>query len=133
MNITPPNHEKATIRAFIEKSRQERSLYLLSDPKRRKAFTSKLSHFKWLDERFAHPIPSSTAHTAAEIATLLRKKGAGERVWVISQRSAIDGQELGLKTALETIWGTDWGTFLSCIPGKLAYFNEEEGSHLLER
>jgi hypothetical protein len=129
----PANPEEATIRAFIEKSRQERCLYLLSDQKRRKTFTGKLSHFKWLDERFAKPIPSSTAHTAAEITALLRSKGAGERVWVISQRSAIDGQELGLDAALEAIWGTDWGTFLSCIPGKLAYFNEEEDSFLLER
>jgi hypothetical protein len=94
---------------------------------------SKLSHFRWLDERFANTIPSSTAHTAAEIAALLRRKEAGERVWVISQRGEIDGQELGLDAALQTIWGTDWGTFLSCVPGKLAYFNEEEGSFLLER
>jgi hypothetical protein len=128
-----PNHEEAIIRAFIEKSRQERCLYLLSDQKRRKTFTGKLSHFKWLDERFARPISPSTVHTAAEIATLLRKKGASERVWVISQRGEIDGQELGLDDALRAIWGTDWGTFLSCIPGKLAYFNEEEGSFLLER
>ena len=54
-------------------------------------------------------------------------------MWVISQRSAIDDQEIGLAAALEVIWGTDWGTFLSCIPGKLAYFYEEEGSFLLER
>ncbi len=130
---TLPNPEEATVRAFIERNRQERCLYLLSDQKRRKKFTAKLSHFKWLDERFAKAIPSSTAHTAAEIAALLRRKGASERVWVISQRSAIDGQELGLDAALEAIWGTDWGTFLSCVPGKLAYFNEEEGSFLLER
>jgi hypothetical protein len=129
----PPNHEEAIIRAFIQKGRHERCLYLLSNQKRRKEFTGKLSHFKWLDERFAQPISSGTAHTAAEIATLLRRKGAGERVRVISQRGEIDGQELGLDAALETIWGTDWGTFLSCIPGKLAYFNEEEGSFLLER
>ena len=127
------NPEEATVPAFVERSRQERCLYLLSDQKRRKKFTAKLSHFKWLDERFAKAIPSSTAHTAAEIAALLRKKGASERVWVISQRSAIDGQELGLEVALEAIWGTDWGTFLSCVPGKLAYFSEEEGSFLLER
>lgn len=127
------NPEEATVRAFIERSRQERCLYLLADQKRRKKFTGKLSHFKWLDVRFVKAIPSSTAHTAAEIAAFLRSKGASERVWVISQRSAIDGQELGLEAALEAVWGSDWGTFISCVPGRLAYFNEEEGSFLLKR
>lgn len=85
--------------------KKERCLYLLSDQKRRKKFTGKLSHFKWVDERFAKPIPSNTAHTAAEITALLRSKGAGDRVWVISQRSAIDGQE----TRIERCSRNDFG------------------------
>ncbi len=77
--------EEAVIRAFIQKPRQERCLHLLTHPKRRKVFTSELAHFEWLDERYASIIPSSTAHTVEEIAALLRRKGAGPTVRVISE------------------------------------------------
>ncbi len=126
-------HEEATIRAFIQKNRQERILALLASPKRRKAITNELAHFKWLDDRFAIPIPASTAHTVKEIATLLRKKGAGKTVWAISEDRDIDGKELELETALRHIWGRGIGTILSCIPGKLGYFEDEDYSRLLER
>jgi len=127
------NHEEAMIRAFIQKNRQERCLYLLADNKRRIDFTRKLAHFRWLDERFAYPITSSTAHSIEEIASILRSNGASEKVWAISQDRHIDGQELDLESALTYISGSHRGTFLSCIPGKLAYFKEEEGSQLLKR
>jgi hypothetical protein len=123
------------IRSFIQKDRRERCAYLLSTPKHRKKFTDALAHFKWLDERFAHSIPANIAHTAIEIADLLRKKGAGPKAWVISEISSIDGQELPLDEVMEEIWGSQMGTFLSCIPGKLGYFEGEEmySQRLLER
>jgi hypothetical protein len=126
-------HEEATIRAFIQKNRQERCLYLLANPKRRREFTVELSHFKWLDERFAIPIPARTAHTVKEIASLLRSKGAGGTVWAISEDRNIDGKELEIEKALNHIWGREIGTILSCVPGKLGYFEDEEEHRLLER
>jgi hypothetical protein len=125
-------HEEATVRAFIVKSKQERCLQFLGSPKHRRKFTSELAHFKWLDERFAHPIPPSTAHTVKEIAALLRSKGAGPIVHVISEDSAVDGKELGLDEALQHIRGREIGSILSCIPGKLGYFEDEETARLLE-
>jgi hypothetical protein len=133
MTDTLFTHEEATIRAFVQKNRQERCLMLLIHPKRRRDFTDELAHFKWLDERFAVPIPASTAHTVKEIASLLRRKGAGGTVWVISEDRDIDGKELELEKALSHIWGRGVGTFLSCIPGKLGYFEDEDYSRLLER
>ena len=79
-----PVHELEFVRSFIVKARQERCMFLLSNPARRKKFRDELPHFKWLDERFAHPIPAKVAHTAAELVALLRQKGAGQNVWVIS-------------------------------------------------
>jgi hypothetical protein len=129
------SHEQGVIRAFILKDRQERCAYLLAHPKRRRTFTDELAHFKWLDERFAHPIPASTAHTAAELVALLRQKGAGKTVWVISESSQLDGKEMPLEDAMKEISGGDMGTILSCIPGKLAFFRGEEmrSERLLER
>lgn len=130
--MTIDNHEELIVRAFIQKPRQERCLFLLSHPKRRSVFTSELSHFKWLDERYAFPIDPKWG-TKEGIAARLRQKGAGSTVQVISEDSAIDGKELKLEDALEHVWGRQIGTILSCIPGKLGYFEDEEDSRLLER
>jgi hypothetical protein len=121
-----PLHEQEVVRAFILKNKRERCAFLLADPVGRQKFRDALAHFKWLDERFAHPIPPKTAHTAAELVALLRQKGAGRTVWVISERRTIDGREMNLEAAMDEVWGQQCGTILSCIPGKLAYFRDEE-------
>jgi len=126
MAETLPIHEQEFVRAFIAKGRQERCAFLLSHPTRRQKFRDALPHFKWLDERFAHPIAPKVAHTAAELVSLLRSKGAGQTVWVISEDKAIDGREMNLDDAMSQIWGAQKGNVLSCIPGKLAFFKDEE-------
>ena len=68
-----------------------------------------------------------------EICQLLRSKGAGQKVWIMSELASLDGQELGLEEALSQVWGREIGSVLSCIPGKLAYFEDEEKQRLLER
>ena len=119
-------HEQATIQSFIQMERQERCLFLLSHPARRRDFTRQLAHFKWLDPRWAAPIPPKVAHTADQIATLLRQKRAGNSVWAISEDPSMDAREFPLEKAVKEIWGGNKGTILSCIPGKLAFFRGEE-------
>jgi hypothetical protein len=121
-----PIHEKEFVRAFILKARQERCAFLLSHPTRRQKLRDELPHFKWLDEKFAKPISPKVAHTAAELVALLRSKGAGRTAWVIAQDRRIDGQEMNLDNAMEAIWGAQEGAILSCVPGKLAFFKDEE-------
>lgn len=121
-----PLHEQEVVRAFILKDRRERCAFLLADPVRRQKFRDALAHFKWLDERFAYPIPPKTAHTAVELVALLRQKGAGRNAWIISEYAAIDGREMNLEAAMDEIWERSCGTILSCIPGKLAFFKDEE-------
>jgi hypothetical protein len=119
-------HEEEFIRSFIQKDRRERCSYLLSHPARRREFTSKLAHFNWLDDRFSASIPSSMAHTAKELVSLLEQHGASSTVWVISEDRSLDGRSLPLPEAMESIWGSSMGSVLSCIPGKLAFFRGEE-------
>src|ERR1700712_3818975 len=127
------SHEEGFVRAFIEKSKQDRCIAFLTSAKHRRKFTVELAHFKGLDERFSQPIPSKTAHTAKEICQLLRSKGAGQTVWIISELASLDGHELSLEEALSRVWGREIGSVLSCVPGKLAYFEDEEKQRLLER
>jgi len=110
--------EEALVRAFIQQPRQDRCLHMLTHPKRREVFRSELAHFKWLNDGYASAIASSTAHTAREIAALVRRKGSGTTVWVVSEDLGVDGKEMDLEAALNHIWGRGIGTLLSCVPGK---------------
>jgi hypothetical protein len=142
MTIDPRfhEHEEAIIRAFVIRERQERFIYLLENPKRRQKFTRELGHFRWFDARFAAPLPWKVDPALSlwgrhqqgidNIWRLLKAKGAGQFCWVISGNAKLDGQELELKSALES---RSEGTILSCIPGRLAYFEGEDESLLLSR
>jgi hypothetical protein len=126
------NHEEALIKAFIDPRRVERYLEIIANPKKRAKFTKDLAHFKSLDPAAMVTIPPSQRNPKA-IASLLKAKGAGARCWVISENSKLDGQELDLEMALKETVGYQMGTLVSCVPGKLGYFEDEDGRCILER
>ena len=140
---TTNNHESALINAFVVRERKERLLYLVANPNRRKKFIDELGHFRWFDPRFATKAKWTTEHTVglwdrhnegiANILRLLKSKGAGETCWVISQFHDADGREMQLGAALEKIIGSGMGSILSCVPGRLAYFEGEDESLVLNR
>jgi len=126
------NHEEATIKAFVVPNRQERYLAFLSNPKRRAKFTTELAHFKALDFTYAKIIPA-VQQNASSIAKLLTSKGAGQTCWVISEDSEIDAKQMDLQAALRVTIGRGVGTIISCVPGRLAYFEDEDDRYILER
>jgi hypothetical protein len=140
---TQAEHELATVRAFVVRGRQERLSSFLVSPKNRGKFTRELAHFRWFDERYVTVAPWKVdpnlklwdrhVQGVENICRLLRSKGAGKTCWVISEDSKLDGQELQLESALESVIGRGMGTILSFIPGKLAYFEGEDESLLLAR
>ena len=127
-------HEDALVRAFIRPEKQERWLELLANPKRRGDILNSLPHLADLDERFAAPVPSGQQTTAA-ILGLLRSLGAPADCYLVSESRDLDARTLSLDEALGAIIGMGMGTLVSCIPGRLAYFEgEREGErYLLER
>lgn len=126
------NHEESFVKAFIPSHRHERFLEMIAKPKKRSKFLADLYHFKALDRRFIVAIPSSQQHPA-EIAELLRAKGAGRTCYVISTNPSLDGQEVDLGAALQETVGSQEGTLISCIAGRLGYFEDEDGRCILER
>jgi hypothetical protein len=70
---------------------------------------------------------------STNILELLRMKGAGPTCWVISEDSDLDAREMDLHEALKKTIGRGMGTILSCVPGKLAYFEDEEDRYILQR
>jgi hypothetical protein len=120
------DHEPATIAAFIRPEKREQYLRRLGSAKTRQKFMNSHSHhMRDLDERFAFRIPPSE-QTADRIYETLRGRGAPETCYVISAMSDRDGTEADLRAVLREVVGMESGTFLSCIPGQLAYFEAEE-------
>ena len=127
-------HEEQFTRSFVVVAKRERYLTLLAKEKTRSKVAHGLNHTRDLDMRFATAVPPAQQNAEA-IARILRSKGAPERCHVMSSDSAVDGLELELDGALAQIVGYGSGTLVSCIPGKLAYFEYEDPGmrYILER
>jgi hypothetical protein len=65
----------------------------------------------------------------------LRSRGAGATCYVISEAAGLDAKRLPLREALDRVIGYGMGTLLSCVPGKLAFYEGEGPSDrcILER
>jgi len=116
-----PNDE-ATIRSFIKPVRRPRWLESLSDPKRREKFLDCLNHCCDIEERRATPLRSNF-----DVSMVLKGLGAPSSCYLISATAALDGREMPLDEALPEVAKGGWGTLVSCIPGKLAYYYDEFG------
>jgi hypothetical protein len=121
------NDEEAFVRAFIAPEKQGRYLTLLSSPKRRREILSRLDHQLDYERALAARI-SAEDQTSARIAQLLTAHKAPSTCHAISGDSALDGRDWPLREALETVVGSGVGTVLSCIPGRLAYYEAEDAS-----
>jgi len=126
------NHEEAVIKAFILPSKRDRYLGFLTSPKNRVKFTGQLAHFKHLNPQFAFGIPGREQNPPS-LLKLLVAKGAGPKCWVISENRELDAKEMDLETALSETVGQGMGTFISCIPGRLSYFEDEDDRYILQR
>ncbi|HEY0763986.1 MAG TPA: hypothetical protein VGD61_16545 [Pyrinomonadaceae bacterium] len=127
-------HEYEFARNFIVPEKRARYLSLLESKNGRKKILEGFNHCHDLDPRFAKRIPSNQ-DSATSIEALLRQKGAPETCYVMSDNPDIDGREMSLTDALLKTVAKDAGTLISCIPGKLAYFEMEgfDGRYILER
>ena len=121
---TAVEHEEG-LRHFISPEWRRRFRDGLASEKQRPKVVSKLAHFNHLDYRFATNVKSAEQNSNA-LGVELRRRGAGDRCQVVSEDPDIDGLEMSLSTALEAVVDRSYATFVSCIPGKLAYFHDEE-------
>jgi hypothetical protein len=117
-------HEEKFASTFIVKDKRGRYLSLLESERGRKKILSGFHHCHDLDSRFATRIPPNQ-QSAQTIAGMLKSNGAPTTCYVMSEDPQIDGREMDLDEALAEVVGKDAGAFLSCIPGKLGYFEME--------
>lgn len=132
MVVTLTEHQEQIIAAFIMKEKQERYRFQLasSDERKRNVCMGRLNHCRDLDLRYVVWLPRNT-----DVVALLRKVGSGRTVYIFSSAGAIDGTIMPLEDALEATVREGWGTILSCVPGRLAFYYDEDGERraLLQR
>jgi hypothetical protein len=131
-------HEEKFVAAFISKEKQDRYRFLLSgDPKRRDECLHRFNHCRDLNEKYVTWLPRDPRSTTrnAQIAKLLRDKGSPELVYVLARSYPADACVMPLLEAMDETTKAGWGTIISCIPGELAYYYDEEGERraILER
>ena len=120
MNI----HEEYFARAFIVPKKQDRYLSLLGTVKGRSKLAHGLNHCQDLDMKYATLIPLAQQHIEP-IEKILKQKGAPDVCYVMSSSWKTDGKTMSLREALEDTVGQAVGTLISCLPGRLAYFEFE--------
>jgi hypothetical protein len=127
-------HDLATIRAFIASERRDRYVGLLASARGRAKLRAGLAHLRDLDPRFARVVPPAE-QTPDSVAAHLRSRGAPAECVLLAEDSALDGQRLPLDEALAAVVGRGMGAFVSCLPGRLAYYEGEEPGerYILER
>ena len=127
-------HEQQFARSFIRKSKRDRYLELLGTIKGRTKIINQMDHTNDLDESDATPVPA-VSQTVDGICQILVDKGSPEKIYVISSNNHIDGREMSLLSALKETIGGGCGTYISCIPGRLGYFESAEAGerYILER
>jgi len=132
-------NEEKLITAFISKEKQGRYRFLLSsaDPKHRQECLDRLNHCSDFNERYVTWLPRDPRSTTRneEIAAVLRQKGSPKMVYVLACACPVDGKIMPLLDAMDETTVAGWGTIISCIPGELAYYYDEEGERraILER
>lgn len=118
-------HEQGFVHSFVQTSRRERVLSFLDHPKKRRKFTDELAHhgqYFFSPECLRSIQPSQ--QNAASIHATLHSLGAPQICHLISEGN-LDGKEMDLGEALKEVVGYGVGTVISCIPGRLGYFEGE--------
>jgi hypothetical protein len=118
-------HEELFALNFVKPEKRERYLSLLQSSKGRTKLIFGFNHCSDIDFRFAKRV-SVEQQSPEIIQRILQQKGAPEICHIMSSNPNIDGESLPLNEALEKTVGWGMGTLISCVPGKLAYFEFED-------
>jgi hypothetical protein len=127
-------HERGFLAFLAEPTKRRLETLLELGEKRRRDIRGLLHHSVRLDLRFAQHLTGSDAFSGP-VEAMLRKRGAPPSCYVLAANSDIDGREMPLGEALAAIIGMGDGAFVSCIPGRLGFYEYEDmkSSYLLSR
>jgi hypothetical protein len=126
--------ERCTLEAFVTPHRRHRYVALLETKRGRRELRTLLAHSGDFDSRFLRPVPRKTT-TVEELFALLQRRGALATCHVMAELDDLDGRTTDLRLALAKSIGGGHGILITCIPGRLAYYQGEEADdrYVLER
>jgi hypothetical protein len=127
-------HERGFLAFLAEPSKRRIGALLELGSKRRPDLRRLLDHAVRLDPRFCRRLEGGDASSAA-VEEMLRKQGAPSACHVMAADGDLDEREMPLREALDAVIGSGSGAFVSCIPGRLGFYEYEDAqsSHLLSR
>jgi len=117
-------HEEKLFEAFAISTKRQRYVDLQATKRGRDKIRLGLDHFDDLDPRSCKRVPASE-QSPSGVLKILQSLGAPSQCHLMSSRSDLDRREMDLSEALPEVIGGGMGTFVSCVPGKLAYFEGE--------
>ena len=120
-------HEQGFVESFIQSTRRERALLCLANSKKRHQYIEWLIDHgrdvlvpecvRSIEPNQQHPDP---------IYGILRSLGAPDTCYLLSEHSSYDRKEMDLLAAKGIIGNGDgMGSVISCLPGRLGYFEGE--------
>jgi hypothetical protein len=118
------NHEDLLINTFISDRQRQRINTLLKNKKGRQKIRGLLPHSIEFKPQYVYKIPANK-QTVEDILSLLVSKNAPESCYLISEHTSFDGKIMKLEDAINIIVDSGIATLISCIPGKLAYYEGE--------
>jgi hypothetical protein len=128
-------HEQEFVESFVQSARRERVRLELANPKKRRKFVDEFAHHGTyiLAPECLRSMKPNQQHPDS-IYAILRGLGAPDTCYLISEDRNFDGKEMGLLLALKEIVGGGMGTMISCLPGRLGYFEGElKERYILQR
>ena len=128
------DHERGFLAFLAEPTRRRMETLLELGEKRRGDVRGLLDHSVRLAAGFAEHVTGSDAFPGP-VDAMLRARGAPSTCYVLAASSALDGREMPLREALDAIIGISGGAYVSCIPGRLGFYEYEDvkASYLLSR
>lgn len=130
MSSNSEEHEIGFTKSFVTKNKRDRFIEFVYSKKRHDEFASELDHPKVISMEFAREIVP-VEQNPASIFAILRKRTKTDTCFVISTNQSINQKQMLIIDALEKTVGSAYGTILSIIPGKLAYFEDEDEERLI--
>ena len=125
MRLVVNEHEAGFLK-FIEVAQARRVGGLLQrGAKGRDKLRTMMAHGIKLEMKYARRVSGDTKD-AKLICSALVLEGAPPKALVISEVTKLDGRVLPLPEVLKACVGSGFGTFISCLPGKLGYFEFED-------
>jgi len=128
------DHERGFL-AFLAEPTEGRLETLFELAEKRRRDVQRLLHQRVrLDSRFAQHLTGNDGFSGA-VETMLHKRGAPSSCYVLAANSDLDGREMPLGEALDAIIGMGDGAFVSCIPGRLGFYEYADirSSYFLSR